>query len=539
MLISCSKKMDCCIRLPYSETGYFSPVVTAYIENDERLKDFLQYPVSLQGIKDAIRQRKEFTQNRQLLVSFLQKQYEGLPRYEQVTNNIKLLEDEKTFTICSAHQPAIFTGTLFFIYKILHSVKLAATLKQQLPEYNFVPVFYMGSEDADLDELGHIYLNGEKITWDTNQKGAIGRMQPKGLEKIIDRLEGELTVLPNGGELIQLIRKTYLESQNIQEATLKLIHHLFGEYGLLVLIPDDPLLKKEMLPVFEDELFNQVSAGLVQQSGEKLGQHFKVQAHPRDINLFYLKDNMRERIVREEEGFVVVNTAIHFTADEIKKELRDHPERFSPNVILRGLFQETLLPNIAFIGGGGELAYWLELKNVFNHYKVPYPVLILRNSFLVMDETQSDKLKKLGLSIYNIFKPAGILLNELVKRESSSSLKLTKEIQIIEEQYQQIKQLAGNIDPTLKGHVDALKTKSIQRLAILEKKMLRAEKKKFAVQSRQINMIKEELFPNNSLQERMENFMPFYARWGKEFIETIYKHSLALEQEFTVITYDH
>ncbi len=531
--------MDCCIRLPYSETGYFSPVVTAYIENDERLKDFLQYPVSLQGIKEAIQQRKKFTQNRQLLVSFLQKQYEGLPHYEQVADSIKLLEDKKTFTVCSAHQPAIFTGTLFFLYKILHSVKLAATLKQQLPEYNFVPVFYMGSEDADLDELGHIYLNGEKITWDTNQGGAIGRMQPKGLEKIIDRLEGELAVLPHGEELIQLLRKTYLESRNIQEATFKLIHHLFGEYGLLVLIPDDPLMKKEMLPVFEDELFNQVSAGLVQQSGEKLGQHFKVQAHPRDINLFYLKDNLRERIVREGEGFAVVNTAIHFTADEIKKELRDHPERFSPNVILRGLFQETLLPNIAFIGGGGELAYWLELKNVFNHYKVPYPMLILRNSFLVMDEAQSDKLKKLGLTVNKIFKPADILLTELVKRESSSSLKLTKEIQIIEEQYQQIKQLAGNIDPSLKGHVDALKTKSVQRLAILEKKMLRAEKKKFAVQSGQIDRLKKELFPNNSLQERMENFMPFYARWGKEFIETIYKHSLTLEQEFTVITYDH
>jgi len=235
------------------------------------------------------------------------------------------------------------------------------------------------------------------------------------------------------------------------------------------------------------------------------------------------------------DKYEVLNTELSFTIDELLAELNDHPERFSPNVILRGLFQETILPNIAFIGGGGELAYWLQLKELFNHYKVSYPVLLLRNSFLLVEEKWQQKIVKLGFDSIDFFLPEQELLNKLVARDSKHETKLNGSLVQVEELYNNFKKQAAEIDATLAPHVDALKTRSLQRLQELEKKMLRAEKRKFAEQLRHIQVIREKLFPKNSLQERIDNFSYYYAKWGRELIDKLYSQSLSLESEFVIL----
>jgi bacillithiol synthase len=199
------------------------------------------------------------------------------------------------------------------------------------------------------------------------------------------------------------------------------------------------------------------------------------------------------------------------------------------------LYQETILPNIAFIGGGGELAYWLELKSVFDHYKVPFPVLIMRNSFLLVEKKWQEKLQKLNLSIEQSFQPAEVLLNAIVQKESAHQLKLNGSLTAAEQLYEQLKQQSSAVDPTLVRHVDSLKTKAIYRLQELEKKILRAEKRKFAEERNHLVQIKTALFPNNGLQERVDNFSAYYSKWGKEFMQMLYEHSLGLEQEFVVL----
>jgi bacillithiol biosynthesis cysteine-adding enzyme BshC len=394
----------------------------------------------------------------------------------------------------------------------------------------------MGSEDADLDELGKIWLNGDQLSWDAKQTGAVGRMNTKGLDKLIYRIEGELSVLPFGRELVTLLRECYLGSADIATATLKLVHSLFAEYGLVVLLPDNPELKRIMIPVFEEDLFEQKSSSIIEQSIDALSENYKVQANPREINLFYLKDNIRERFEREGEQWKVVNTDISFSKDELKQELSNYPERFSPNVILRGIFQETILPNIAFIGGGGELAYWLEFKELFNYHQVPYPLLVLRNSFLIIEKKWKEKIEKIGFAEKDIFKNKEVLLNELVKRESQQQVTLLEEVNNADEYYGHLKSIAGSIDETLVTHVTALQTRALKSLLGLEKKLLRAEKKKFDDQNRQIINIKSALFPQDSLQERIENFMPFYAKWGRRFIHLIFENSLTTEQQFVILT---
>ncbi len=522
-------------RLRYSDTGYFSKIITDYLKQTKELAPFYKHATNLAGIKDSIEARKKFPNHRKVLVAELEKQYAVLQTSDAVKQNIRLLAGDDTFTITTAHQPVIFTGTLFFIYKILHVIKLAAYCKEQMPQYNFVPVFYMGSEDADLDELGSIFLNNEKIVWDTTQTGAVGRMNTKGLEKIISRIDGELSVQPYGKELLQLIKDCYLNSTDIQSATFKLVDALFARYGLVVLIPDNPNFKKLMQPVFEDDLFNQTSSAIATQTIEQLQAHYKVQANPRAINLFYLKDNIRERIEKDGDEWQVVGKNIRFTKETLQAELKEHPERFSPNVILRGLFQETILPNILFVGGGGELAYWLELKNIFEHYQVPYPMLVLRNSFLVVEKRWKEKITRLGFCVFDFFKPEQELLTRLVTHNKTGALKLEAELEDVKKFYGQLKAKAGDIDKTLEQHIEALRAKATRPLYELEKKMLRAEKRKYKDQLGQIHAVKAVLFPMNSLQERTENFMPYYAKWGSHFIDLLYANSLTLEQEFFML----
>ncbi len=522
-------------RIPYQQTGYFSRIITDYLNGSEFLKDYYEHPVTFDGIEAAIRQRDEFPTDRSLLVKSLQDQYSGVPVQDSVKRNLESLLDKNTLTVTTAHQPAIFTGNLYFIYKILHTVKITEVLSVRYPNRHFVPVFFMGSEDADLDELGNIYLDKEKIIWDTNQSGAVGRMNPTGLEKIIERIEGEFASYPNGHELINILKDSYLHSENIQQATLKLLNHLFGLYGLIVLIPDNRLLKSTMRGIFRDDLTNHIPYEITAENVMHLTKEYPVQANPREINLFYLKDDIRERLDLKAGRYYVNNTNIHFSTEEMEVQLTNFPERFSPNVILRGLYQECILPNIAFVGGGGEMAYWLEYKPLFRHYQVPYPVLILRDSFLLVKRNWGSKMEKTGFSSVDFFKSEEKLMEEFVRRSSSHQLNLSPQMSELTRFYQSIKNISGTIDKTLEQHVDKLETQAVQKLEELEKKILRAEKKNHDEVRRKIHEIRESLFPMDNLQERIDNFIPWYAEYGKAFLQVIYQHSLVLEQEFVIL----
>jgi bacillithiol synthase len=336
--------------------------------------------------------------------------------------------------------------------------------------------------------------------------------------------------------LIAIFNQCYTLGKTIQQATLELVNTLFADYGLLVVVPDNAALKASFNSVVTKEIAEQFSHKAVAETIAQLSQHYKVQAGGRELNLFYLIDDKRERIEFDSLKFRVQNLGLEFSEDEILNELQNHPERFSANVILRGVFQETILPNIAFIGGGGELAYWLELQKVFEAANVPYPMLILRNSLLFVTDEQVQRIEKLDFAVEDFFKESFDLINTLVRKNSGKQLDITAQIETIKTLYQHIRLKAVNVDRTLMNHTEALQTKALKPLYELEKKMLRAEKKRYEAQQRQIEKLKTELFPNNSLQERVDNFSYFFAKYGRDWLQTIYNQSLTLEQQFTVVT---
>lgn len=524
-------------RLPYRQTKSFADVVLDYLDRDEKLSDFYEHPFSLKGIMAAVEQRKKHPVDRMLLYDRLLNQYKSAASSVNVLQNLERLKEENCFTVTTAHQNNLFTGPLYFIYKILHAIKLASHLNQQLPDHHFVPVYYMGSEDADLAELNHIHLSGERLEWTTAQQGAVGRMViDASLLKLLDRLEGELSVLPHGKELVDKLRVCFQPGLTIAMATFSLVNELFGRFGLLVINPDDSDLKRQFKSVVQDDLLLQLPASLVYQTNSSLeGVGYAVQANARPINTFYLEEGLRQRIEKKDDQWVVHGTSLSFKKDDLVALVESNPEKFSPNVILRGLYQSMILPDVAFIGGGGEISYWLEFRKLFLHYQVPMPVLVLRNSFLLVNSILKQEIRSLALTNEDLFENLDQLHSRLIHQEEKVKISLQQEIKELHLLYESLVYKAANFDKTLVGHVGALERRSILGLEGLEKKLYRALKRKHGESLQKAVKIKSNLFPGGGLQERYENVLPYLAKYGESFLDLLLEHSLSLEQEFTVM----
>lgn len=524
-------------QVAYPLTGYFSNLVSDYLEANQKLTPFYTHTPDINGVKAAMAARDSFNTPSIALVNALNKQYETVKASDLVTANIQSLANSKTYTVTTAHQPNLFTGPLYFIYKIAHTIALSRSLEKQIPGAKFVPVYYMGSEDADLDELGFVNIGGQKLVWQTKQTGAVGRMLVDvELLSLIKLIEGQIGVSVHGIAWINLLKQSFTIGKTIAQATFEIVDHLFGAYGLVIVQPDSPELKSLFTSVIEKELTTGFSNNAVQQTIKNLSVHYKVQAAGRAINLFYLQGNKRERIVQTDAVYEVTALGLSFTKDQILADVQNNPANYSPNVILRGVFQETILPNVAFIGGGGELAYWLELKQVFADAAVPFPVLLLRNSFLLVPAKQALQLQKMHINTVNLFKGRPqVIIDSFVKANSVHHLQINTQIAAIEAQYALIKEQAAAIDASLVDHIEALSHKQAQKLLQVQKKMLRAEKRKYEAEQQQITKIMEQLFPGDSLQERTENIADWYKIYGTHFVSAIVENSDDFSKGFTLL----
>ncbi len=524
-------------HLPYAETGYFSTLIKDYLEGDTALRGFYSFTPDPGGIDAAIRERRNFPVDRKLLTETLRQQYRGVDHTEATKYNLERLEQENSFTICTAHQPNLMTGYLYFIYKIVHAVKLAEMLNTAHPDKHFIPVYYMGGEDNDLAELGTFRYGGQQFTWHADgQQGGVGRMSTGSLKPLLHELFRLLGPPGSNTEnLTQLLTEAYLHHETVASATQYLVHALFGRYGLLVLNPDEPGFKKAILPVLRDELLHQNSFRIVQAQTDRLSEHYKTQAFPRPINLFYLHDQLRERIEKQEDKWVVVHTGRQWTEPELLDELEAHPDRFSPNVILRGILQESILPNVAFIGGGSEVAYWLQLKPLFEHYSVFFPPVLLRQSVLWIPAAYTVLRKKLGFNHEDLTASEADLIRLFITSHSTGDWHTTAESREIEQIMARIAQKATTLDPTLETAAAATLSKIKKQLLRLEEKMYRAEKRKQETHIRQIEKLKAALFPGGNLQERTENFMPWFIQYGPAYFDLLKESMQPEKNEFLVI----
>ncbi|AWV99967.1 bacillithiol biosynthesis cysteine-adding enzyme BshC [Arcticibacterium luteifluviistationis] len=511
-----------CQKLPLEKIGAFSQLFLDYINKSDSLKPFYnQYP-EIENFKKLIEEKSFSSEKRQTLVAELHKQYAHLDSKP----DIDILLSDKTFAVTTGHQLNIFTGPLYIIFKIVTVINLAKKLKEAYPEYNFVPVYWMATEDHDLEEIQVCRAFGEKRKWTTPQMGAVGRMTTEGLPQLAAQL----------GKGADFFKNAYQNNDNLADAVRDYMHHLFGQYDLITLDADSRALKSQFASVMEDDILNNTSFDLVNtRTSEIEALGYKTQITPREINFFYLEDGLRERIVKTETGFEVLNTEITFSEEEILSIIENEPEKISPNVVLRPLYEEWILPNLAYIGGPSEVPYWLQLKPVFDFYKEAFPTLMPRNFGLLLDERSAQNLEKLNLNLEDIFKATDTLKAQHVKSESEKELDLQAELESLQKLYAAILKKADKIDITLSRTTKAFETKSVDLLERLEKKLLRAEKRNYSEALSKIEKLREHLCPAGGLQERKDNMLNFYGE-GNDLIEKLIATFDPLEYQFNVVS---
>jgi bacillithiol synthase len=503
-------------------TGQFPALLLDYLDQKPSLSDFYNVYPTLENAQEIINQRAQFPlENRLTLVKTLEKQYEGLTEIPDFST----LLDERTFTVTTGHQLNIFTGPLYIIYKIVTTINLSRALQQQHPQYRFVPVYWMASEDHDFAEIASVHILGQTLRWEGAHQGAVGRLDPKELKSLLKYVPENPTIFS----------EAYLQNDTLSDAVRCYMHSLFGKEGLICLDADNSDLKRLFLPVIKDELKYGKSGEMVDQATQKLktaGYHTPLNA--REINLFYMEGDIRERIVRDGQNFKVLNTEKSFSEDEILNLADRCPEYFSPNVVLRPLYEEVILPNLAYIGGPSEIPYWMQLKGIFDHYKVPFPMLVPRNFALYVNAAQHRKLNKLGMGFQELFLDDVSLRRLYVQKHTENPLDLSEEKNTFSEIVASIADKALAIDVTLDGAVKAQRTHLVKLFEHLEKKIKKAEERKHSEEIQQLLCLKNKLFPGGVAQERYDNLLSLYSA-NPLFIQSLFEVFDPLDFKYNVL----
>ncbi|WP_293895665.1 bacillithiol biosynthesis cysteine-adding enzyme BshC [Flavobacterium sp.] len=525
---------DC---ISYQKSGYFSKLIVDYLDEKPELKSLYNRFPTLENFKSQLVEKAQNypLENRKNLVAALENQYKGFHISESTQANISLLSNSKTYTVTTGHQLNLFTGPLYFLYKIVSTIKLCETLKKEHLDYDFVPIYWMATEDHDFEEINYFHFKNAKISWNKESHGPVGRLSTEGLAVVLEVFASELGIGVNAEYLKELFKNSYLKHNNLADATRYLANELFGDKGLVILDGDDKTLKQLFIPYVKNELTNKTSFLKVTETNSILETNYEIQVNPREINLFYIEDDLRERVLFEENLYKVNNTNLVFSEKEIFELLENNPEKFSPNVILRPLYEEIVLPNLCYIGGGGEISYWLQLQSTFEANQVTFPILLIRNSVLLATEKQIKKADKLNLSWADLFSNQQELFTKKIKEFSQFNVDFSEQKEHLKVQFDKLVLIANQTDKSFIGAVNAQQTKQLKGLENLEKRLLKAEKRVHAEKLEQVILLQNELFPNQGLQERKANFSEFYLDVNGKLFEKIFQELKPLESNFTII----
>lgn len=511
------------------ELPFFGRLVEMLDSYQDELIPLIELPYSLANFGKQMTLKQCFsTEQRATLVEVTTRQYTDATL--EVPEQVNQLLDKNTFTVCTGHQLNLLTGPLYTIYKIAHTIKLADELSATYPNQRVLPIFWMATEDHDFEEINHFHVGDKKIQWHSNQRGAVGRMKLDNWSNWISDLKA---LFPNQQHLLLELFEAY-QGNNLAQATLKLYQFLFRDTNLIILNGDDIALKKSFIPVMKKEIQEQFAIEATKKTAVTLEKkNLKEQAFAREINLFYLGNDERIRLEMTEERLIKIGHE-QFTQAQILDLLHEHPEQFSPNVILRPVYQESVLPNICYIGGAGELSYWLQLKPVFDAVKVTYPILKLRVSMQIMSEKQKSKMEKLGFGFASFSQKRELVLHNLLKRLSDR----TDQSDVLVDYLQKIETLllnqAAHVDVTIVPSAKAEVKRIENLLKHFEAKLRRIERRKHADQLERATILHQSFFPNGILQERHENFINSYLETRGKLIEELLSNLDVHKAQFIV-----
>ena len=505
------------------KTKYFSALSNDFLYDTKKIDNFIERPFTIENIISQARiKASHFTNHsREILVDTIQEQYKGLNIHDATKSNIKALRNEHTFTVTTGHQLNLFGGPLYVTYKIIQAIKIAEQASKHSTEFKFVPIFWMATEDHDFLEINHLNIFGQKIEWQTKQNGAVGRFTFEDFEALRDLLS---SYFENSSEIKNIISKFYSNSDiNLSVATRRFINELFGKYGLVILDGDSAVLKKSFTEIAQKELLENFTYSTIQSKSKQIAElGYKLQVNPREVNLFLLEKNKRQRIIKKDNYFVIGEKK--YSLNEILNLVKKDPSTISPNVLLRPVYQEIILPNVAYIGGGAEISYWLQLKDIFNSLNLDFPILNIRNSFQIFPSEILKRIQNLKMSISDFFDDKEKIIKEFIFTQSKSELDFSSIENCLTQLNEEILEKIIGLDPNLAQYAQSEIIKQKKLVDSIKQKLLKHQKNKFDTSILQIERLFNKIFPNNGLQERHENLLSMGSIYGIEgFIGMIYE----------------
>ena len=528
-----------CSYVPIRKTGKFSPIVCDYIDQDPFLNPFYEATPTLENFTGFIERKSQQTCNRILLVDVLKEQYLAAGILdESVSDSIERLRSTSCYTITTGQQIGILLGPLYTTLKIISAIRLAEDLRKTYSNHDFIPVFWMATEDHDVEEINHAAVLGKNIQWNTDQKGPVGRFSNAGMEEVLEELKALSGKSEDSNWLMEIYTKAY-SLPTLSLATRFLAHAILGDLGVLILDADDKRLKQEFAVTMTKDILEKNSFRAIESTRNKIEERYKTQVKGREINFFYMLDGYRERIIEEDGTFKTHDSKHTWDAVELNTEIREFPERFSPNVVMRPLYQETILPNIAYIGGGAEIGYWLEFGEIFKHYQIPYPALILRQSAMIIDKVNAMRIQKLGLESSDLFLELVDIEKKITLSLSEHDLELNAERKQIHQITEQLNSIARTIDFSLSQSTESLNKRIENQLDRFSKKIIRAQKKKLLVEVTRLQNIWSILYPKGTIQERKETLHSFVVEHSKDIILELHRNTNPLKSDFIVLTETH
>jgi bacillithiol synthase len=530
--------------LPRSEGGY-SQLYRDYVSDFSKVNRFFQHNYnSLNSLESFASLIQERCTHRQLLAEVLLEQNSQFRASSQTLENIKLLAEANTFAVVTGQQVGMFSGPLYTLYKTITAIKLTKQLSDIYPQYKFVPVFWLEGEDHDFDEVNRVgIVNNEQVPMNIEYLHA-GKIQGKNtgpvgeilfdnnLEHFFSTIGNNISNSEFRTPMIEMLKRFYSEGVSFNHAFASLMNQFFGEDGLIFISSYNNQLKRLLSPIFQKEIleFPKVSQLIIEQSAE-LEERYHAQIKTKALNLFYFFKNGRYFIEPRETDFSLRGTRHFISKEDMIKIATDYPELLSPNVALRPICQDLLLPTFAYVAGPSEIAYFAQLKKVYQYFNITMPIIYPRASATIVEDKLERIMEKYQLGLIDFFGTA--------QKLNSSVIDFVSEVKIDEmfkEAAEKINNLTSEmkfglnyIDPTLLGALETTKEKIDQQLELLKNKVSEAQNRKHDTALRQVNKVISNIFPNQNFQEREINIIHFMNKYGLDFVNSL-KNEISIGQ---------
>tara|TARA_B100000579_G_scaffold337161_1_gene288148 strand:- start:31853 stop:33442 length:1590 start_codon:yes stop_codon:yes gene_type:complete len=521
--------------ISFSKTRLFSKLICDFIESDSSLQPFINSFLNINALNSKLERKKD---HRTILSDALKQQYDDTlflnTDLSVVNTNVSKLSDNNVYTITTGHQLNIFASPLFLIYKIISVISYTNYLNHTLKNVSFVPCFWMASEDHDFSEIQSCTLEGVNYHWELETQDCVGNLSSKSLLKTLMKIKKVLCATDYGKELFNIYHFAYSKNHNYANATRSLLTALFGDYGLVIIDGNHSKLKKILVPHLKCELTDSFVYKSVSKTNNLLKKKYKPEINPLRDNIFYLFNSIRSKIKFDQKTYFTDHHAKTWNLSELLNEINEFPERFSPNVFLRPLYQELIMPNILYLGGPSEIAYWIQLKKMFNFRHVDYPFIGLRSHFLILPQLISALKNKLGLLDEDLFLDHDDQIKKILTSKSLINMKqelsnFNASLFAFEEKIKFIKGFPIDSFYVFKKRLE----KEFNRL---EKKVVKYDKIKNKDTVTQIKLINQAVFPGHYIQERSESFIPYYIKYGKQFFDVLIKESSIFDNKYIILT---